>query len=130
MPRKCCVTSCSSNYDKNNEKYVSVYRLPKDKDNRLRWIAAIPRDNILDSKYTVVCTKHWPENVDLIMSNGKKRPNVPPTKFHNVNLSQISTAPAKGRKTTRTSFSERNIQEDEMSSFNDADNLEFSDIMI
>ena len=58
MPRKCCVTGCNSNYVSEKEK-TATYRLPKDPDERQRWIQAIPRDNIPDKTDTVVCAKHF-----------------------------------------------------------------------
>jgi len=60
MPKKCCVTGCNSNYLTENER-TTVYRLPKDPEERQRWIKAIPRDNIPDKPdITVVCTQHFP----------------------------------------------------------------------
>ena len=44
MGRKCCVTDCRSNYDPTDK--ISAFRLTKDKDERERWMKAIPRDSI------------------------------------------------------------------------------------
>jgi hypothetical protein len=58
MPRKCCVTGCRGNYDKENK--VKVFRLPQNIEERARWMKAISRDNIPDRPDTVVCEKHFP----------------------------------------------------------------------
>ena len=58
MGRKCCVMNCNCNYDsKNKEK---TFRLPVDVSKKARWLSAIPRGNIPDSKHTVICEEHWP----------------------------------------------------------------------
>ena len=50
--------NCNGNYDsKNKEK---TFRLPVDVSEKARWLSAIPKDNIPDSKHTVVCERHWP----------------------------------------------------------------------
>ena len=35
--------------------------LPSDKDKKARWLNAIPKDNTSDSKNTVMCERHWPQ---------------------------------------------------------------------
>ena len=127
MPRKCCVPACTSNYATGGT--IKVYRLPKDPNERLRWISAIPRDNIPDSSNTVVCVKHWPENFPTRSVHGKDRPSDPPSVFPNIPLSQIPTAPPKARLTSRSSLSVRNIQEDQLSDFEQNDHLEFATIL-
>ena len=64
MPLKCCVTGCTSNYATGDP--TAVYRLPNDQVERSRWISAIPRENIPDTKYTVVCANHWPSNFPTV----------------------------------------------------------------
>ena len=59
MVKKCCVFNCNGNHDENKEK---VSRLPAEETERNRWLAAITRDNIPDSKDTVVCKQNWPQN--------------------------------------------------------------------
>ena len=79
MGRKCCVTNCNGNYDsKSKEK---VFRLPADEDERARWLRVIPRDNIPDTKHTVVCERHWPLEYETISYYGKQRPLNPPSVF-------------------------------------------------
>ena len=56
MGRKCCVTNCNGNYDVSNKE--KTFRLPHDDAEHKRWLAIIPRDNIPDSKGTVVCERH------------------------------------------------------------------------
>ena len=58
MVLKCCVPNCKSNYASDK---VSVYKLPQNNEAKKKWIAAIPRANLV-SKYTAICKKHWPEN--------------------------------------------------------------------
>ena len=50
MPRKCCATGCNSNYNSVKDK-TTTFRLPRDPEERQRWIKAIPRENIPDSLY-------------------------------------------------------------------------------
>lgn len=52
MPLKCCVPECESNYKSSGGVYVSVYKLPSDENERKKWISAIPRANIVITKYT------------------------------------------------------------------------------
>ena len=89
MGRKCCVTECTSNYNRNDK--ISVFRLPKDPDERKRWIQCIPRDNIPDNSNTVVCVKHFPEGYECIKVNGKYRPKNPPSIFPNIPSSMVPT---------------------------------------
>ena len=83
MGRKCCVMNCNGNYDADNKK--STFRLPADEGERARWLASIPRDNIPDSKNTVVCECHWPSNYAAVTIRGKKRPADPPSIFNLLN---------------------------------------------
>ena len=48
MPRKCYIFNCSGNYD--YEFKVLVFCLTTCKEEREKWLSAIPRDNISDSK--------------------------------------------------------------------------------
>ena len=50
---------------------ICMYRLPKDSEERERWLKSIPRDNIPQSKDTVVCEKHWPVNFEKVLVYGK-----------------------------------------------------------
>ena len=78
MGRKCFFTGCKSNYDPTDK--ISVFRLPKDKDERERWMKAIPRDNIdldldlPDSANTVVCIQHFPDGFETVSVKGRLRP--------------------------------------------------------
>ena len=55
-----CVANLKGDYDKQTK--VKFYRLPRNLEERERWHTIIPRDNIPDTKNTVVCEKPWPEN--------------------------------------------------------------------
>ena len=49
--------------------------------------------NIPDSKYTVVCSEHWPLNFKKINVHGKETPSI----FNWVKPSLVATAPPKSR---------------------------------
>ena len=88
----CSVTGCSSNYRKQLETsdYIPVYKLPKVPEQRDIWLHNIPRENMPSGKETVVCRKHWPENVEFItVPGGHKRPVGPPTVFPGVPKSKF-----------------------------------------
>ena len=54
---------------------LKAYRLLRRKKNleeRKRWLSIIPRDNIPDTKNTVACEKHWPENYPTKLYYGKE----------------------------------------------------------
>ena len=123
MVKKCCVTGCNGNYTDNSK--ASVYRFPQDATQKKAWRDAIPRDNIPDSKDTVICAAHWPTNFKYMTVRGKIRPVDPPSIFHNIPLSMIPTPPPKPRTTTKTCSSTRNIIPDELSSFLEKDKLTF-----
>ena len=79
MGRKCCVTGCRSNYDPTEK--ISVFRLPKDKDERGRWMKAISPDNRPDSANTVVCIQHFPDGFETVSVKRRLRPKIPPSVF-------------------------------------------------
>ena len=78
--RKCCVGNCKSNYDTESE-YVSSHKFPSDKDERQRWLDALPNVVTKVTKNTVVCVKHWPLNYQTCMKKGHVRPVFPPSVF-------------------------------------------------
>ena len=126
MGRKCCVTECRGNYDKNHK--ATVFRLPSAKTNpheRKRWLQVIPRDNTPDSKDTSVCIDHWPKGFKTVMVHGKVRPRNPPSIFPNIPLSMLPTPADKPRTTTRTSLEVRTSQEDELNAFVISDKISF-----
>ena len=57
VPRKCCVTGCWDNY---NKEKVNDFWLPQNPDYRKRWIKAIPRENTCDSPNNVLYENHFP----------------------------------------------------------------------
>ena len=83
--------NCNGNYGADNKE--STFRLPADEGEQARWLASIPRDNIPDSKNTVVCERYWPSNYAAVTIRGKKRPADPPSIFNCVKRSQWPTAP-------------------------------------
>ena len=78
-----------------------MYRLPKDSEERERWLKSIPCDNMPQSKNTVVCEKHWPINFEKVLVYGKYRPAVPPTVFNYIPKSLVPTTISKKRVTQR-----------------------------
>ena len=129
MPLKCCVANCSTNY-LTDKKKCAVYRLPKDPEDRRKWLSAIPRSNIPYSKYTVVCSEHWPINFKKINFHGKERPSSPPSIFNCVKSSLVPTAPPKSRITTSSTSGARSVQADQLETFKAMDSLNFNDAII
>ena len=72
MGRKCCVVKCKGNYD--DQTKVKVYKLPRNLEERKRWLTITPRDNVPDTKETVVYEKHWLENYPAKLDYGRERP--------------------------------------------------------
>ena len=64
MGKKCCVTNCNGNYD--NDLKEKIFRLPKNNEEREKWLKIIPRDNKPDSKNTVVCERNWPKGYETM----------------------------------------------------------------
>ena len=131
MPRKCCVFGCRTNYDseklKNDGKKLSVFRLPSHDDEREKWVKAVLNANLTINSNTVICELHWPPNFEVVkVRGGKIRPKNPPSVWPNVPLSQIPTASAPGRTTTRTSSNVRNVKNDELEAFLLKDQVSFS----
>ncbi|XP_022172299.1 uncharacterized protein LOC111037095 [Myzus persicae] len=58
---KCCVVGCTSGYKSNTEK-VHQFCVPKNEDLRIKWAKAIPRKDLVFTKNTYVCDKHFNEN--------------------------------------------------------------------
>ena len=119
MGRKCCVTGCRSGYESRDK--ICMYRLPKDSEERERWLKSIPCDNIPQSKDIVVCEKHWPINFEKMLVYGKYRPAVPPTVFNCIPKSLVPTTISKKRVTQRAISSKRNLAVDELDEFTKTD---------
>ena len=116
MTRKCCVKGCNGN-DGKPENKEPVFRLPKDPEEKQRWINSIPRDNIPDTAHTVVCERHWDPGYETIYKNGVKRPKYEPNVSSCVKQSLIPTKQPSARTTKRTSSEVRNIIPDELEEF-------------
>ncbi len=61
------------------------------------------------TKYTVVCSKHWPSDFKKSMYYGKERPASPPSVFDCVKPSLVPTKPPNQRKTKKATSSVRNV---------------------
>ena len=116
MGRKCCVTNCNGNYDKDTK--VATFRLPQDAAEKERWIKAIPRDKIPDSNVS-----YWTKNYATSKYRGKDRPIDPPSIFKCFKPSLVPIPPAFPRQTKRTHAEERNILPDEIEIFNEKDKI-------
>ena len=59
MVNKCSVYGCKTNYK--DHPYIKVVSLPKDKEERNRWIDAMPneRSSLLKLKQIYVCEIHF-----------------------------------------------------------------------
>ncbi|GFO37602.1 THAP domaincontaining protein 5like [acyrthosiphon pisum] [Plakobranchus ocellatus] len=123
MVRKYCVSGCRSNYDSNDK--ITVFRLPRDKEERQRWKKAIPRDNIPDHPNTVVCIKHFPEGFETVSVKGSLRPKHPPSIFCNLPKSLIPTPVPLARTTSKSSSSVRSVQNDELEAYSQNDIVSF-----
>lgn len=126
MGRKCCVTACRSGYESGDK--TAMYRLPKDSEERERWLKAIPRDNIPQGKDTVVCEKHWPANCEKVLVYGKYRPVLPPSVFDCLPKSLVPTCISKKRVTQKATSSKRNFAVDELDEFTKADTISNFDV--
>ena len=125
MPLKCCVPECESNYKSSGGVYVSVYKLPSDENERKKWISASPRANIVITKYTAVCRRHWPDDAEFSLYYGKLRTIYPPSVFPNLPPSCLSSIPQKRRTTLYSSSSTGNVIPDEIDQFIQQDILTF-----
>lgn len=132
MVNKCCVPYCKSNYvskKEENEK-VSVYKFPNDEKDRNLWISAIPRQNLIVTKHTVVCRLHWPETEEFISLRGRNsRPKNPPSIFPNIPTSCLRSLPPKERPTTKSLREQRVTSKDELAEFKEKDLLIFSSLL-
>ena len=123
MGRKCCVTGCKSNYYPTDK--VSVFRLPKYKAERERWMKAIPRDNIPDSTNTVICIKHFPDGFETVSVKGRLRPKNPPSIFSNLPKSLVPTPVPLARTTFRSSSLVRSVESDQLEEYSQKGKLMF-----
>lgn len=127
MPLKCCVPQCKGNYDSNSTK-LSVYRFPKNEEERLKWVKVIPRANLIVTKYTVVCRKHWPCDAKFASVHGEECPVDPPSIFPCVPSSCLSTPLPEPRPTKRARLFVRTQQPDEIQQFQKQDSLDLNEI--
>lgn len=135
MAPKCCVPNCNSNYERKSENkrikvdYVPVYRFPANIDKRNQWKSSIPRKDWEVTKNSVVCNKHWPTDaVYETIQGGNKRPKDPPSIFPNI---PDSCLPSKllPRTTVRSSFTIRNVKQDELEHFMKKDIIDYNNLL-
>ncbi|XP_065652408.1 uncharacterized protein LOC136079802 [Hydra vulgaris] len=106
---------------------ISIYKFPKNLEERKRCSEAIPRTGFIVTDYTAVFQLHWPNEVPFESKYGKQRPLNPPSVFKNIPPSCLATPASKVRKTV-TSSGFRSILLDELNDFLKEDELIFDDI--
>ena len=70
MVKKCCTPGCRGNYDAKNK--VRVYTLPSNEEERNCWVNSILISNFPNKPDTVVCERHFPENLLKAHVNDRK----------------------------------------------------------
>ena len=119
MPKKCSVFGCSSNYAKGET--ATVFRLPRNEQERDRWIANLPNKDFRCTNDTVICDKHWPPGFQTqSVQGGHVRQTEPPTIFPNVLTSCIPT-PVPPKRSDGNTLTVRNEQQDELPIFRELD---------
>ena len=115
MVLKCHVTNCTSNYNAENK--IKTFSLPKNPEERMRWITIIPRENIPNSKTLLFlrhsCLSHRPKDHPTLTEYGKLRPRDPPSLFGCIKSSLLPTVSSAPRRNVRTHSEVRNIIPDE-----------------
>lgn len=101
----CHILSCENNKGTVKEK---IFRLPKDEENRLKWVNEIKKTKQINIKTTVfnVCAKHF-EHSDIVIRKSEKflKENAFPTIFENDLRSEannVKIIEAKETETTET----------------------------
>ena len=125
MPLKRCVPLCNTNDDSSTSSKMSVHKFPADESEKKAWTKAIPRENLLVTKYTVVCGKHWPSSANFKSVHGHLRPTEPPTIFPEIPSSCLVPPPLKARKAQKALPFIYNIQADQLSNLSELDQLNF-----
>ena len=91
MPNKCCVFGCRGNYNEFNKE--TVFKIPKDGDERTSWLDALPKriENNKPYEYltkSFICARHWPGFPDKTphktIAGGAVVPTIPPFHFPGV----------------------------------------------
>ena len=96
MGRHCIVYNCRSNY--RGEPYSQVVKFPTDRNERSKWISALPNDPKTLLKRTELCVKHF--NCAWKTTQGGKRPAEPPSIFEGVPKSCVKQVKSTPRPTT------------------------------
>jgi len=132
MPKKCCVYACQTNYkSKRDGEKLSVFRFPKNSDERKLWMQAVPNANLSVGNNTVICELHWPKTYEAIkVQGGNFRPKNPPSLWPGVPASQIPSTSKTKRTTKRALSSVRNEKPDELSLFLENDKLTFQTLKV
>ncbi|XP_065684292.1 uncharacterized protein LOC136096677 [Hydra vulgaris] len=123
MVNKCCVVACTSNY--NGGKVVPVFVFPKDDDLRKLWVRFVNRNFWTVTKSSVICLKHFYENLIhkgasakrfRLLYNLKPVPTIYPASIATASLPVMSVP--------RKSPTKRIFQEDEYQKFLSNDVIE------
>ena len=89
MGRKCCVTGCNGNYDKQN--VVSTFR--RDPGVKKSWLKATPRETRLLQK-KLLCVEDIGNHDIHLLCFGKPRSRDPPSELSCVKSSLVPCPPA------------------------------------
>ena len=72
MSSSCCVPRCTSNYSRTDR--ITVFKFPKDLEQRKKWLNAIHRKDFIIKESTVICIKHF-DNKFIIRNDTAVRPD-------------------------------------------------------
>lgn len=78
-----------------------MFILPRNPEEKKKWITIFWRNNVPDSKDTFVCQRHWPKDYPTTIFYGKLSLRYPPSVFDCIKRSLLSTVPSAPRKTVR-----------------------------
>ena len=111
MGRHCVVYNCRGNY--RGEPYSQVVKFPTDRNERSKWISALPNDSktLLERKELWICVKHF--DCAWKTTQGGKRPAELPSIFEGVPKSRVKQINTTPRPTpAATSKRRRELQEE------------------
>ena len=111
----------------NNKNTISVFRFPKDENERERWVKIIRQviANLKVTNETVICEKHWPKSFEKIKVFTKYWPKNPLSLWEGIPRSQGPKESVKIRTTKRTYSCVRNRQEEELTLIAEKDKTTF-----
>ena len=124
MPSKCCGPTSSSNYDFTIKTEI-VYKFSVNKNEKAAFSKAIPPQNLVVTKCTVVYKKTTVYFSKIVICHEKYRPAKPPSVFQNISNGCFFKHPTKRYtcRNVKTLPSLQSVQKDEIKNFTDTDQL-------